>query len=406
MNEVNLLYLFVILLFVGFAFYVIKHKNKNKNVESKVEKNLYNKNEDQILKSTDLPFIIQKSDESILKTGQLIAPNHYLKEYSNNILRLAKSNAIHLSKDKEVFEVIFSETVQEEIKKGTVKLMDSLQKEGYQRALAVNSKGTIIEHANVKSLNYNPAQLKALAINTLTIVVSQEHLQEIRKELDKIQHSLNRVILMRKNEYYGNAKGSYDYLKRAYSLYLNGEINDRVFNQLETIYRENISSIYSLIKDLDDVTTQVYKLKKKVWIWKTDTEVNNLRNIIKEYDDYKKLINLCFMNVNSCLKLMELYGDSESVIEHSITDANHLLETIKENKQHFLKELNSYSKEFRTRLSTSNYLIEKQKNIKMEIEKVKKEEGLYIKRTLSLPPDKIYLAVENGEVVSILKENV
>lgn len=141
--------------------------------------------------------------------------------------------------------------------------MDSLQKEGYQRALAVNSKGTIIEHANVKSLNYNPAQLKALAINTLTIVVSQEHLQEIRKELDKIQHSLNRVILMRKNEYYGNAKGSYDYLKRAYSLYLNGEINDRVFNQLETIYRENISSIYSLIKDLDDVTTQVYKLKKK-----------------------------------------------------------------------------------------------------------------------------------------------
>jgi len=309
----------------------------------------------------------------------------------------------HISDGKEVYEVVFSESIQEELKKGTTKLMDSLKKEGYQRAMAVNERGKIIEHANLKVQKYNPVQLKALALNTLTVVVSQEHLQEIRKELEKIQISLDRLISMKKNEYYGKAKGSYDYLKRAFIIYQNNEISDRVMAQLESIYRENISSIYSIIKDLEDVTVQVSVLKKKVWMWQTKDQLINLNKIVTECKDYENLLNLYFMNVTGCIKLMELYGDSQAVIDHSIGNANELIKLFEDNKKQFLVELDSYSSEFKTRFTTDNYLIEKQRSIKKEIDKVSSISNDFIKKSLPEPPEKLYLSVENSEVVSVYK---
>lgn len=374
----------------------------NNIVQKKFIKNEITIPEEELIMN-DSPLTFHKVDPSVLTSGKIIESNNKLKEYSTDLLKLAKTNAPFLSKGQEVFEVVFSESIQEEMKRGSTKLMNSLQKEGYHRAMAVNDRGKIIEHANLKVQNYNPAQLKALAMNTLTVVVSQEHLQEIRKELEKIQRSLNRLISMRKNEYYGNAKGSYEYLKRAYTFYINDEITDRVMAQLESIYRENISAIYSILKDLDDITAQVLILKKKVWMWKTNEQVNNLKKIITEYNDYENLLNLYFSNVKGCLKIMELYGDSQVIINHSIASANDLNKSFESNKKQFLVELYSYSTDFKTRFTTNNYLVEKQKSIKKEIEKVDSKSNNYIKRSLPEPPEKIYLSVEDNEIISVFK---
>ncbi|AMX00377.1 hypothetical protein [Rummeliibacillus stabekisii] len=409
MNELYLLIFLLVISATAVTFYLLKKRNKN-IPENKSENNDQEHTikgevtlQAEELLNIDFPLLVNKTDPSVLKSRKIIEPNDKLKEYSNDLLRLVKSNTPHLPKGKEVYEVVFSEAIQKELKKGTTKIMDSLKKEGYQRAMAVNEQGRIIEHANLKVQKYNPAQLKALAMNTLTVVVSQEHLQEIRKELEKIQISLDRLISMRKNEYYGKAKGSYDYLKRAYTIYQNNEISDRVMAQLESIYRENISNIYSILKDLDDVTVQVSILKKKVWMWQTKEQITNLNKIVTEYNEYESLLNLHFMNVTGCIKLMELYGDSQAVIDYSIGNANELINLFEENKSQFIVELDSYSSEFKTRLTTDNYLLEKQKILKKEIEKVNNISNNLINKSLPEPPEKLYLSVENNEVVSVYK---
>ncbi|SEM73365.1 hypothetical protein SAMN05192533_105129 [Mesobacillus persicus] len=351
----------------------------------------------------DSPFSVQQIDSSILESKKGIESNEKLKEHSNDLLRIVKSYTPHLNKGKEVYEVVFSESLQEELKKGTARIMDSIKKDGYKRAMAVNERGTVIEHANLKMQKYNPTQLKALALNTLTVVVSQEHLQEIRRGLEKIQVSLDRLIAMRKNEYYGDAKGSYDYLKRAYTIYQNNEVSDKVIIQLESIYRENISSIYSILKDLEDVTVQVSDLKKKVWMWQTKEQLTNLNKIVTEYNDYENLLNLFIMNVTACIKLMELYGDSQAVIDHSIENTNELIKLFEKNRKNFLIELDSYSSEFNTIFTTENYLIEKQRSIKKEIKKINNISNDYIKKSLPEAPGTLYLAVEDNEVVSVYR---
>ncbi|MCK6208352.1 hypothetical protein KZX50_23240 [Bacillus infantis] len=409
MNESYLLIFLLVIPVAALTFYLLKKGRKNiteydceKNGQEHIIKSEVTPQKEELL-NIDFPLLVNKTDPSVLKSGKIIEPNNKLKEYSNDLLRMVKSNTPHLSKGKEVYEVVFSEAIQEELKKGTTKLMDSVNKEGYQRAMAVNERGRIIEHGNLKVQKYNPAQLKALAMNTLTVVVSQEHLQEIRKELEKIHLSLDRLISMRKNEYYGQAKGTYDYLKRAYTIYQNNEISERVMAQLESIYRENISSIYSIMKDLDDVTNQVSVLKKKVWMWQTKEQLTNLNKIVSEYIDYENLLNLYFMNVTGCIKLMELYGDSQAVIEHSIGNANQLIKLFEESKSQFLVELDSYSSEFKTRFTTDNYLLEKQRSIRKEISKVNSISNNFIKKSLPEPPEKLYLSVEDNEVVSVYK---
>ncbi|QBP42646.1 hypothetical protein [Paenisporosarcina antarctica] len=100
---------------------------------------------------------------------------------------------------------------------------------------------------------------------------------------------------------------------------------------------------------------------------------------------------------------MEQFGDSTMIIDHSISVADDLLEIFKDNKKQFFIELNSYSTEFKIKLRTNNYLIEKQKNIIIEIEKLNDIEKIYLKRTLPNPLQKIYLSVENDEIISIYK---
>jgi len=410
MNDLYILLLISLILIVFLTFILVKRKKQNNVFKTNIEEveRDYTINEEDTQQNEELlifdsPFSIQQVDSSILGSKKAIEPNDKLKENTNDLLRIVKSYTPHLNKGKEVYEVVFSESLQEELKKGTTKLMDSITKDGYKRAMAVNERGKIIEHANLKVQKYNPAQLKALAMNTLTVVVSQEHLQEIRKELEKIQVSLDRLISMRKNEYYGNAKGSFDYLKRAHTIYQNNAVSDRVMAQLESIYRENISSIYSILKDLDDISFQVSDLKKKVWMWQAKEQLTNLSKIVTEYNEYENLLNLFIMNVTGCIKLMELYGDSQAVIDHSIENTNELIKLFEENKKNFLIELDSYSSEFNTILTTENYLIEKQRSIKKEIKKINSISNDYISKSLPEAPERLYLSVENDEVVSVYR---
>lgn len=409
MYEFILLIFLLVITSAFLIFYFSKQKKKNNLFENSVKNYKESITNEEVTPqkeeelNIDLPLTINHADQSNLKHGNIIEANDKLTEYSNDLLRVAKTTMPHMPGGKEVYEVVFSESIQKELKNGTTKLMDSLKKEGYQRAMAVNEKGKIIEHANLKVQKYNPAQLKSLAINTLTVVVSQEHLQEIRKELEKIRISLDRLISMRKNEYYGKAKGSYDYLKRAYTIYQNNEISEKVMVQLESIYRENVSSIYSIIKDLEDVTTQVSILKKKVWMWQTKEQLTIVSKIVKEYNDYENLLNLYFMNVTGCIKLMELYGDSQAVINHAIENSNELIKLIEKNKMQVLVELDTYASEYKTKFTTDNYMLEKQKSIKKEINKVNSISSHFIKKSLSDPPEKLYLSVENSEVVAVYK---
>ncbi|WP_205101715.1 hypothetical protein [Lysinibacillus composti] len=205
---------------------------------------------------------------------------------------------------------------------------------------------------------------------------------------------------MEKNKYYGRAEGSYDYLKRAYNMYLNADLNDRVMNELERIFRESITDIRSIKRDQIDITTQVSDLKKKPWIWQTREQLSNITKIIEEYNQYEELLKLLFMNLNGCLKLMELYGDSQNSIDYSISSINNLFDEINRNKEQFITNLNSYSEVFKTRLSTNKYHIENQQNIKMAIKSIDNE-NMYLESTSSTPPEKIYLTVEYGKVVSV-----
>jgi hypothetical protein len=403
-----ILFLLLIIAFLTVTYFkkkIVFHEVNNQRIKAK--ENINNQEitvQDDDSSTFDLPFTLQKVDDTILASADIIETSNQLTVYSNELFRLAKSNAPFISKGKEVFEVAFSESIQEEIKKGSAKMMNSLKKDGYKRAMAINERGKIVEHENLKPVKYNPAQIKALAMNTLTVVVSQEHLKEIKKELETIQQSLSRLISMQKNKYYGRAEGSYDYLQRAYNMYLNGEINERVMNQLESIYRENISSIRSITRDIGDITSQVSNLKKKIWIWQAKEQLTKLKSIVDEYNDYEKLLKLCFMNVNGCIKLMQLYGESQNSIDHSIATTNNLLEMINGTKKQFLLDLNSYSEEFQTKLSTNNYYIGKQKEVKREINNIDAKETLSIQRTITSSPEKLYFTVDNGEVVSVHKK--
>lgn len=209
---------------------------------------------------------------------------------------------------------------------------------------------------------------------------------------------------MQKNEYYGKAKGTYDYLKRAYLFYLNGDTRENVLNELESIYRETNQSIYSLIEDMRKVTEEKSKLKQKVWLWTNSQDiVNHFEKIVDEYYDFERLLNLSFMNLDGCIKLMEMHGDPQHIIQQHILDMNKLFKTAKQIESHFISELQSYTEEFKVWIGTEKHLNKKQQNMQKALEKLKNGEGIVIGKNLPSPPQKIYFTVENGETVSVFR---
>ncbi|MBM7610045.1 hypothetical protein JOD29_003323 [Lysinibacillus composti] len=174
MNDLSFIYIAlaitIFIIFAAILFFKRKNTSSVITIQSNVEVSPKNTPSVHFQDHLNTPITIQKIDESLLTSLKPIETNEKLTSYSNEILQLAKTNIPFLSKKKGVYEVVFSESVQNEIKNGSLRIMDS-KKDGYKRATAVNNRGTIVENANLKPLKNNPAQIKALAMNTLTVVV-------------------------------------------------------------------------------------------------------------------------------------------------------------------------------------------------------------------------------------------
>ena len=330
-----------------------------------------------------------------------IALNPTLKSEILDILNISKTNIIKIISDKPIYELVFSPEVQKDIKNGVLELTKSNEIPGAKRAIARNQSGSYVAHGNLNRYK----DVKGLAVNVLTTAVSQEHLQEIREQLTEIKESLKVLERLEMDKHYGAAEGAFDYFQRVITFYQEkGKIEGSMKHQLEQIFLESLQSVHTLIKETDNISKDVEELKKSVF-WKTGKPVGKLKEISSRFEKIQGFQNQYFRNLMVFIKLGELSGESESMIDSNLKQVNDLIQRNQDKANCVIKNGKYFSDLFNARIRSENHLIEKKKEIREQMDYLnsitpKKE---MVTRTFPEVPKKMLVEIKDGEVVSLQK---
>lgn len=406
------IFLFSILLFALIIYSYARFRKKNtlglkseKHYLTKYEEFEYAEDEDyELLVKADSILYKPVHVENIDTYKELELNKEMLKDIAYSVKSLGTKTLPRLINDWNAYEISLSPEVRRKIKDGSLSLMKSKGNDYFVRGMVVDNNKKIVEVANFKKLN--PLQLRKVAFNLATVIVAQEHMREIRKSLNQLRGAIDRLINLKLNEYRGQAESSFYYLDRVHLFLQEEKMNTKIEYQLETNYKNDIDLLYSLLLNLDEPIKKIQNLKRRPFVFKEGTSINDFKKIIREFQDYEELIYMFLLSTKGAIHAMRLLGDPESTVKQAnerLLKANTEFES---KRKKFIDEIANYENDFNVRLS-SDSRERKQKRIltenRLALQKVSSEKCLDMQNTLSIEPPSIFIVANNNEVKVITK---
>lgn len=201
-------------------------------------------------------------------------------------------------------------------------------KEGILKAVTVGDNNKFSGIAEVIEPNRLAAMVNVSALmNVASIVVAQKHLADISKKLGEIKEAIGDIRQHLRDERQSKMTGSIRYFEQVAPSVLEGELPDRVLNQIEHHEAELLQVEDHLRKDLRAKIEALRNLKNDEWFGSGDTTqaIEKLQEEINEL--YRELI-LCIRARSCGWQLLCVFpGDEKSKMRRR-QDIQHSLESL------------------------------------------------------------------------------
>ncbi|MGF9964518.1 hypothetical protein [Bacillus rhizoplanae] len=396
----------VLIMFSSCSFYYYrkeKSKSTDKGLQITKSTEIAAVQEDlQIDKEIPIPWQFNKISGEY--KGKDIPVNEELKSSIISMINMSKTEVLrNMGKGKEVYELVFTDEIKMELKKGTVHLMESTKNAAFKRGSVVDETGKIVSQAELKKMKIKPVQLKNLAFGVATVIVSQEHLQDIKQELSVLNSKIDNITGMMSNEYLGRAKGTYRYMKdSAYPLYNSHIWQDSNKIELERRYHQTIDDIETLLRNLELIKDNIGKVASKVFI-NYKSEYKEIEYISNEFNKFTEILEINFQNVVLLFKLRQLHGLDRKIEKNTMDSILELYDEFNEKKWGFHKRTNEFIEDFEIKFYLSKFEKQKKEQLAKNILVIKGEEKNKLRKLQSLnsPPDCIKIEILDGEIVGL-----
>lgn len=262
--------------------------------------------------------------------------------------------------DSQNFKVEFTSGMMEQLKNGTAKIMEAKDGTGYRgMAIAAEGKPVIKEHAKLIQ-NIDPALVLNASFQLASIVVAQQHMQQINQSLKYIKRQLDDIKKLHMNEYLFHAKGNIDYFEVRVIPHFqaNGSFDWAIKNQAELRFNTTMDMLPSILSLQLDLLRKVESVKDSVYfgnIFVEEAEVTKLKQILNEYSEHQEIIDLYLKWLN------EMYVPYLSVAGYSETEIRAVVSKIKvlEDKnilsyQKISQKINKWADSFKIKLFRIN----------------------------------------------------
>ncbi|MBG0973002.1 hypothetical protein [Bacillus sp. SRB3LM] len=357
-----------------------------------------------IYKENPIPWQFIKMDNEY--QGKEIPLNEELKDSIVSMMNMSKTEVFrNMGRGKEIYELVFTDEIKMEFKKGTIHLMDSVRNAGFKRGMAVDGTGKIVAQAELKKMKFKPGQLKNLAIGVATVIVSQEHLQEIKQELSVLNKKVDEVIGMMKNEYVGRAKGTSRYIKdNLYPLYNSYSWTDSNKIELERRYHQTIDDIEILLENLKSMKDGIDRIKKSVWISYKE-EYEKIESLSRDFKNQEEVIEVSLQNAILLFKYRQLHGLDIAIEKNTRESLEELYRSFIEAHNDFQKEIKKFIADFKIKFFTSKNENEIRNRLtrKLSGDYKERKDNLNSLNSISNPYVSIKIEILNGEVVGLKK---
>lgn len=299
------------LLFIGIMFFLIKlllNKNKlsdNGNpliYDPSFGENLtkrYTKQQKQQLEH--LPIKVNKvniESKELERNKKLLLPRTALPFLSEVVTAFYP-----VIRDSDKLKVVFTPEMMQQFKKGTAKMMKTKDETGFRAmAVAATGKEKIKEHAKLIQ-EIDPALVLNASFQLASVVVAQQHMQQINRSLKQIKQQLDGIKNLHMKEYLFHAKGNIDYFEVRVIPHFqaNGRIDPVIRNQAEDRFNKTMDMLPNMLSQQQDLSTKIDTIKGSVYFGKAfgeEKEVTDLKKILKEYAEFQEIIELYFKWIN------------------------------------------------------------------------------------------------------------
>lgn len=225
-------------------------------------------------------------------------------------------------RDGEMLKVVFKPEMMEQLKNGTAKMMEAKDGIGF-RAMAVAAEGkqTIMEHAKlIKEID--PTLLFNASFQLASVVVAQQHMQQINQSLKQIKLQLEDIKNFQLDEYLFHAKGNIEYFEvRVIPHYkANGAIIDSSLrNRAEGRFDQTINMLPHMLEKQEELLKRVEKIRNWFVIGNIigeNKKVIDLIQVLNEYKKYQEIIDIYFKWLNEMyVPFLSICGCSDMEIK-------------------------------------------------------------------------------------------
>lgn len=295
MDMVIWISLIIVLAVIVIAFYM-----KKRVVTTKIMNEVQQKN-DEITSDFSSEIYEYRTDLMNIKKVESSETNHSisgeisLPESIIPIVQQSITSLLPVGNDIGKYKITFSKEVKEQLKQGSLTLMQN-KNTGAIRPTAVNSKGKTIEQAKLVK-NIDPKVLVGASFQLATIVVAQQHMQNIDRNLGELKGLVNQIVKQQYFEYKNHANAAIDYYQTHIipSYHDNGFIEEKLQLKAEDIYFESLKNVGVLFDKQNEYVENIKVLKNKYFlgsVFKENDEVTKLTNLIETYSDYQEIIDM------------------------------------------------------------------------------------------------------------------
>ncbi|MEH7309369.1 hypothetical protein [Neobacillus drentensis] len=299
----------LILLLLAITLLVIKLQANKKKLSSRNPSSynsnikIYNKYEIKQKQEVldQLPIIVDKvkiQKQELEKNKKLSLPNTAIPLISEVLTAFYP-----VIQDSEKLKVIFSPEMMGQIKDGTAKFMEAKDGTGFRAmAIATEGKPIIKEHAKLIQ-DIDPTILLNASFQIASVIVAQQHMQQINQSLKQIKQQLDDIKKFHMNEFLFHAKGNIDYFEVRVIPHFqaSGSFDIAIRNQAEYRFNKTMDMLPNIMALQQDLMLKVDNIRDSVYFGKMigeENEVTKLREILNDYSEHQRIINLYFKWIN------------------------------------------------------------------------------------------------------------
>ncbi|MCI2254215.1 hypothetical protein L2D08_07550 [Domibacillus sp. PGB-M46] len=202
-------------------------------------------------------------------------------------------------RDGDKLKIVFTPEMMEKFKNGTAKVMQTKDGTGY-RSMAISAQGSpkILEHAKIIK-EIDPALVLNASFQLASVVVAQQHMQQINQRLKQIKYQLDELKKLHMKDYLSHAQGNINYFEVRVIPHFreNGKFDDVIRNQGEDRFNKTIDILLNMLSLQKDSLNKLTNIKNGVFFGKLFGEeefIKEAKRTLEEYNDIQEIINLYF----------------------------------------------------------------------------------------------------------------